>query len=168
MPTRNDAKTFIYAFLYGAGDAKIGSIVKGTSADGARLKESFLSNVRSLGELRERVERATGRGHLRGLDGRKLIIRSPHAALNTLLQSAGAVVMKKALVIFDDYQRKWDLDVKYVGNIHDEVQMEVKAEKADKAGWLFVECIKAAGVQLNMRCPLDGEYKVGDTWAETH
>lgn len=169
LPTRNDAKTFIYAFLYGAGDSKIGSIVGGGRKHGADLKQQFLDNVPSLGGLRERVERAVeARGYLKGIDGRKLIIRSPHAALNTLLQSAGAIVMKKALVIFDDFYPKWGLDIKYVGNIHDEVQMEVKEEHAEKAGWLFVECIKTAGVQLGMKCPLDAEFKVGDTWAETH
>ena len=169
LPTRNDAKTFIYAFLYGAGDAKIGSIVGGSRTDGANLKQKFLNNVPSLGDLRERVERATeARGYLRGLDGRKLIIRSSHAALNTLLQSAGAIIMKKALVIFDEYKDKWNLDVKYVGNIHDEVQMEVLEKDAQKAGWLFVECIKAAGDAFDMKCPLDGEFKVGDTWAATH
>jgi len=96
LPTRDKAKTFIYAFLYGAGDAKIGSIVDGTKRDGAKLKAKFLKNTPSLGSLRERVGNASARGYLLGLDGRKLYIRSEHAALNTLLQSAGAIIMKKA------------------------------------------------------------------------
>jgi len=88
--------------------------------------------------------------------------------LNTLLQAAGAIVMKKALVILDDYAKQWKLDYKFIGNIHDEVQSEVVEEQAEKFGWLAVECLKASGVEFNLRCPLDGEYKVGTTWAETH
>ena len=168
LSTRDNAKTFIYAFLYGAGDAKIGSIVGGSRRDGAELKEKFLSNTPSLRTLRERVIRATKRGHLRGLDGRRLIIRSEHAALNTLLQSAGAIVMKKALTILNEYAIIHGIDYSFVGNIHDEFQVEVRETQAEKFGWLAVECIKAAGDRLDLRCPLDGEYKVGHNWAATH
>jgi DNA polymerase-1 len=168
LTTRDSAKTFIYAFLYGAGDAKIGSIVGGSSRDGKKLKEVFLSNTPSLRTLRERVEGACARGYLKGIDGRKLIIRSSHAALNTLLQSAGAIIMKKALTILDDHAKIYKIDYKFVGNIHDEFQTEVREDQAEKFGWLAVECIKAAGIAFNLKCPLDGEYKVGTTWAETH
>lgn len=168
LDTRPQAKTFIYAFLYGAGDAKIGSIVGGSSGDGRKLKQRFLRNTPSLESLRERVGNAAQRGHLRGLDGRKLWVRSEHAALNTLLQAAGAIVMKKALVILDDYAKQWNLNYKFVGNIHDEVQTEVATKEAQKFGWLAVECLKAAGIHYSLRCPLDGEYKVGQTWEETH
>ncbi len=168
LETRPQAKTFIYAFLYGAGDAKIGAIVGGSARDGGDLKQRFLRNTPALESLRERVGRASGRGYLRGLDGRRLRVRSEHAALNTLLQAAGAIVMKKALVILDDYAPQWKLDYKFIGNIHDEVQSEVVADQAEKFGWLAVECLKAAGVHYNLRCPLDGEYQVGTTWAETH
>tara|TARA_R110002012_G_scaffold19113_2_gene69422 strand:- start:144 stop:1811 length:1668 start_codon:yes stop_codon:yes gene_type:complete len=168
LTTRDTAKTFIYAFLYGAGDRKIGSIVGGSATDGARLKTLFLDNTPSLRDLRERVERASVRGHLRGLDNRKLIIRSNHAALNTLLQSAASVVMKKSLTILDEYAKIYGIDYKFVGNIHDEFQAEVREDQAEKFGWLAVECIKAAGIKFNLRCPLDGEYKVGKTWADTH
>ena len=168
LANRDQAKTFIYAFLYGAGDAKIGTIVGGSARDGAGLKERFLRNTPSLESLRERVVRASGRGYIRGLDGRRLHVRSGHAALNTLLQAAGAIVMKKALVILDKYAKEWGLDYKFIGNIHDEVQTEVREAHADKFGWLGVECLKAAGIEFGLRCPLDGEYKIGTTWAETH
>jgi len=168
LATRDEAKTFIYAFLYGAGDAKIGSIVGGSSTIGKRLKDKFLENTPALAELRERVTTAAARGYLCGLDGRRLWIRSDHAALNTLLQAAGAVVMKKALVIFSEFADKWGLTYRMVGNIHDEVQMEVLDKDAENAGYLMVESIKAAGVAFDMRCPLDGEYKIGMSWADTH
>lgn len=168
LPSRDQAKTFIYAFLYGAGDAKIGSVVGGSSHDGKRLKAKFLENTPALAELRDRVSTAANRGYLRGLDGRRLWIRSEHAALNTLLQSAGAVVMKKALDIFVEYAAKWKLTYKLVGSIHDEYQIEALEKDAKNVGYLMVESIKAAGVHFNMRCPLDGEYKIGNNWAETH
>ena len=168
LSTRAQAKTFIYAFLYGAGDAKIGSIVDGSQRTGAKLRQRFLDNTPALAELRERVSVASQRGYLRGLDGRRLHIRSEHSALNTLLQSAGAVVMKKALQIFEQYAPKWKLDYKLLGSIHDEYQIEAREDQADKVGYLMVESIKAAGIALDLKCPLDGEYKVGNNWAETH
>ena len=168
LETRPQAKTFIYAFLYGAGDAKIGSIVGGSAADGAELKQRFLRNTPSLENLRSRVGQQAKRGYLKGLDGRKLWIRSEHAALNTLLQAAGAIVMKQALVKLDEMAQEFDIDYKFVGNIHDEVQTEVDEQQAETFGWLAVECLKEAGQDFGLRCPLDGEYKIGSTWAETH
>jgi DNA polymerase I-like protein with 3'-5' exonuclease and polymerase domains len=168
LETRPQAKTFIYAFLYGAGNAKIGSIVGGSAKDGEELKQRFLRNTPSLSSLRERVGRASERGYLTGLDGRILRVRSEHSALNTLLQAAGAIVMKQALVLLDDYAKQWKLDYRFIGNIHDEVQSEVATDQAEKFGWLAVECLKAAGIHFKLRCPLDGEYKLGRTWAETH
>jgi len=168
LDTRDKAKTFIYAFLYGAGDAKIGSIVGGSARDGAELKERFLKNTPALAGLRERVATAAKRGYLKGLDGRKLWLRSEHAALNTLLQSAGAIVMKKALTILHEIATLNGIDFKFVGNIHDEFQTEVEWDQAEQFGVLAVDAIKQAGIDLGLRCPLDGEYKIGDTWAETH
>jgi DNA polymerase I-like protein with 3'-5' exonuclease and polymerase domains len=168
LDTRPQAKTFIYAFLYGAGDAKIGSIVGGTAKHGRELKQRFLRNTPALEALRERVGVASGRGYLKGLDGRQVIVRNQHSALNTLLQSAGAIVMKRALVLLDTYAEQWSLDYKFVGNIHDEIQTEIPKAQAEKFGWLAVECIKAAGLHYNLKCPLDGESKIGQTWAETH
>ena len=168
LKERAQAKTFIYAFLYGAGDAKIGSIVGGSARDGQKLKQKFLDNTPALAQLREKVSLAAQRGYLKGLDGRRIWIRSEHAALNSLLQSAGAVVMKKALQIFTEYAPKWGLTYKLLGSIHDEYQLEAPEAQADKVGWLMVESIKAAGVQLDLKCPLDGEFKVGNNWAETH
>jgi len=168
LETRPQAKTFIYAFLYGAGDPKIGNIVGGDAADGNRLRKRFLRNTPSLEDLRSRVVEKARRGYLRGLDGRQLWVRSEHSALNTLLQAAGAIVMKKTLVILEEFADKYGIDYKFVGNIHDEIQSEVVTEQAEKFGWLAVECIKAAGISYGLKCPLDGEFKVGSTWAETH
>ena len=168
VETRNQAKTFIYAFLYGAGDAKIGSIVGGSARDGKRLKEKFLRNTPALRKLRERVVVAARRGYVLGLDGRRVAVRSEHAALNTLLQSAGAIVMKKALCLLDEYAQLHKIDYKFIGNIHDEIQTEVAEKDAERFGWLATACIEAAGKHYNLNCPLAGEYQVGGDWSETH
>lgn len=166
---RNIAKTFIYALIYGAGDPKIGSIVGGGRKEGEELKAKFLAAFPALEELIDKVQRiASNSGSVPGLDGRRIPVDSLHSALNRLLQGGGAIVMKKALTIYDEYSKLWSLDAQRVGNIHDELQDQVLLSHSRKAGILMVESIKAAGTQLNMRCPLDGEYKIGPSWAETH
>lgn len=169
LKSRNQAKTFIYAFLYGAGDAKIGAIVGGSKGEGRRIKQSFLSNFGTLKTFRTRVTReAEQNGFVKGLDGRKIFIRSSHAALNSLLQGAGAIVMKRALIILNELIKENNLDATCVANVHDEWQVEVIEEQAEQLGQLGVDAIRAAGVYYNLNCPLDGEYKVGDNWSETH
>jgi DNA polymerase I len=169
LQTRNQAKTFIYAFLYGAGDAKIGTVVGAGAKEGKELKSRFLKNTPSLEKLREQVSSISQKsGSLPGLDGRRVQVRSDHAALNSLLQSAGAIVMKQALVLLNDELRRAKIDYKFVANVHDEWQIEVEEARAEEAGKLGVLAIEKAGKVLNMRCPLSGEYKVGNSWKETH
>ena len=168
LKSRDEAKTFIYALIYGAGDEKIGSIIKGNRADGKRLRERFLTGLPTLRTLKERVDRAAEKGYLKGLDGRKILLRHKHAALNTLLQGGGAIAMKKALVILENNIRLNALDAKFVANIHDEWQIQAIESQADFVGRLGVEAIEKAGQHYNMRCPLTGEYKIGDSWYETH
>jgi len=169
LADRNQAKTFIYAFLYGAGDAKIGKVVGAGAKEGQELKSRFLRNTPSLKELREKVSRiAKNSGTLPGLDGRRLQVRSDHAALNTLLQSAGAIVMKQAVVLLDESLSKFNIDYKFVANVHDEWQIEVEESYADMVGRIGVQSIENAGKVLDMRCPLGGEYKIGNSWKETH
>ena len=168
LESRDQAKTFIYAFLYGAGDEKIGKIIKANKGEGKKLKSRFLRNLPSLRTLTERVRKASTRGWLRGLDGRKIYVRTVHASLNTLLQGGGAIVMKKAMVYLDQYIKNEGLDAKFVANIHDEWQLEVKDIDADKVGQFGVIALEKAGEHYNMNCPLTGEYKIGDNWSETH
>jgi len=168
LETRAQAKTFIYALLYGAGPAKIGKIVGGSAKDGQELISTFLRNTPALKSLREKVERLSEQGTLPGLDGRKLQVRSAHAALNTLLQSAGAIVMKQGLVLLSKKIQEQKLNANFVANVHDEWQIECSQDDADAVGKLAVSSIKEAGEVLGLRCPLDGEYKKGMTWAQTH
>jgi len=168
LESRSQAKTFIYALLYGAGDEKLGSVAGGGRSVGTRLRQSFFDNLPAFKTLKNRVGSASERGYLKGLDGRKLYVRSEHAALNTLLQGAGAVVMKQALVLFNREIKKERLDAHFVANVHDEWQVEVLEKDAERVGQLGVEAIVAAGEHLDLKCPLDGEYNVGNNWSETH
>ena len=168
LTDRNQAKTFIYAFLYGAGAAKIGQIVGGGYREGQQLIDSFLRNTPALAKLREKVAKHATAGTLPALDGRRLRVRSEHAALNTLLQGAGAIVMKQALVLLADRLSTYDIPHKLVANVHDEFQIEVPENFADVVGKAAVRAIKNAGDVLDLRCPLDAEYNVGNNWAETH
>ena len=168
LGSRDEAKTFIYAFIYGAGDKKIGSILGRSEADGRRVKEKFLRHTPSLRSLREKVDGVAKKRWLRGLDQRKILIRHPHAALNTLLQGAGACVMKYALTLLEEYVIKKRIKAYPVVNVHDEFQYEVEESKTKEFGELAVQSIIQAGKDLKIRCPLDGEYKIGNNWAETH
>ena len=166
LTTRDQAKTFIYAFLYGAGNAKIGEVVGSTSGAGKKLKDRFLENTPALADLRKSVLEDGESGSLVGLDGRRLSVRSAHAALNTLLQGAGAIVMKQAIVIL--YDLLDNVDFKLVAQVHDEWQIECKPEDADFIGKSCVNAMVFAGEVLQLNCPLDGEYRVGNSWADTH
>ena len=168
LPTRDAAKTFIYAFLYGAGDAKIGSIVGGSSRAGGKLKADFLAKTPALAKLIKGIKERAAAGYVPGLDGRRVWVRSEHAALNSLLQSAGAIVMKQALVIFHNkaFVNKWK--IKLVANVHDEIQLETSEKYGTLVGEAMVQSIVEAGEHFNLRCPLAGEYKIGRNWRETH
>lgn len=179
ISSRPRAKNLEYAYLYGASNPKLGSMAcwrpKGWSNErtGDAMRKVIEQGIPALGDLVDRVKRSAERGWLKGLDGRKLYVRSPHSALNTLFQGGGAVVMKKSIILLDEWCKNegWTLDeVKKVGDFHDEGQHEVK--KDEKIIELFsdfaVKSIQDAGKHFNLRCPLDAEAKVGMNWAETH
>jgi DNA polymerase I len=186
---RDPAKTWFYAFIYGSGNENLGHIAgvfgplkkdgRGNLVDfkarnrGAKDRKNFLENLPALGKLIEKVgEAADERGFITALDGRRIPIRSKHAALNTLLQSDGAIIMKKALCIFDDDLQSLGLmpgeDYEFVANVHDEWQMEVNPEHAETVGKVGTEAIRKAGEELSFPCPLAANYEIGDTWADTH
>ena len=168
LESRHQAKTFIYALIYGAGDKKLGNVVGGGLQEGRRLRQHFFDNKPTFKALRDKVKRSAKKGYLKGLDGRKIYVRSEHSALNSLLQGGGAVLMKRALAMLDSLIKLQTLDAKFVANIHDEWQMEVREDITNFVGRLAVDCIQTAGNYYKLRCPLDGEYKVGGNWSETH
>lgn len=196
LESRDNAKTYFYALIYGAGAYKLGSIVvedfsdkkkkafyekypagkardKAIASIGRRSKANLEKGLPALGKLVKAVKNAVNQqGYLRGLDGRHLHIRSDHSALNTLLQSAGAVVMKRALVILDQTLQAEGLtpgkEYEFVLNVHDEFQIEVDDDKTERVAELAAKSIQLAGEYYGSRCPLAGASDIGDSWAETH
>ena len=168
LRTRDQAKTFIYAFLYGAGPAKIGNVVGKGPAAGQMLIKKFLERTPALKRLRENVVRWSKGGTIPALDGRLLHIRSEHAALNTLLQGAGAIICKQWLVHIMERVMKAALDVRLVASIHDEYQFEVAIPDVNRFCNLTKEAMTQTQKTLGVKCELDCDYKVGKTWAETH
>ena len=166
LRTRADAKRFTYALLYGAGDTKLGNLIGGTVNDGREARNNYLRSMPAYSRLVRTAESRANAGSLPGVDRRQVWIRHKHSALNTLLQSCGAIVMKQALVLATEKLK--DVPHKFVGNIHDEFQVETPTEHAETVGKALVQSIIEAGEVLEMRCPLDGEFKIGKTWAETH
>lgn len=164
---RNQAKGAIYALIYGAGNDKLGMVLGGSKKTGAKARANFEAKVPAYLSLKEDVSTALStKGFLRGLDSRPLYPRSEHAALNTLLQSAGAVIMKKAC------NKAWEqLDpakVEQVAAVHDEYQFMALPDYAQEVGKIVVCGIRQAAEYFDFRCALDGEFRVGANWAETH
>lgn len=190
LPTRDNAKTFIYGFLYGAGDEKIGQIVGAGKERGKELKKKFLENTPAIAALREGIQQTLvessrwvageqkvkwKRRWIKGLDGRKVHVRSPHAALNTLLQSAGALICKLWIVETEELLLKaglkhgWDGDFAYMAWVHDEIQVACRTpEIAQQVIDTAQQAMRNVGDHFKFRCRLDTEGKMGPNWAVCH
>jgi DNA polymerase I-like protein with 3'-5' exonuclease and polymerase domains len=179
--SRDGAKTWFYAYIYGAGNAKLAAIAAkeldipkhAFPKVGGQLRRKFEKGLPALGTLVEKVKlKAKSHGYLMSLDKHPIPTRSLHSALNTLCQSAGAIIMKKALLIFDQLLQDEDhlpgVDYEFMLNIHDEWQLECRPDIADRVGELGCKAITLAGEHFKFRCPLSGSYSVGNNWAETH
>ena len=168
LPTRVAAKTFIYAFIYGAGDQKIGSIVGGSTREGRKLRQKFLSGLPRLDTLIKSVQKYSERGYIRGIDGRRIIVRRPYAALNTLLQGGGAICCKQWSIFLDEEIKKRRLRAYLVNTIHDEQQYEVHRDHAEELVDIADSCMLQVSDYFNMLIPLNADAKIGHTWQETH
>ena len=169
LESRNQAKTFIYGFLYGSGDEKTGKIIGKGAKEGKAIKNKFLKKLPALKYLRDAVAKAADeRGFVKGLDGRIIPIRHSHAALNTLLQSCGAIICKTWYVFICRALKEAKLDARVVAFIHDEVQVVVKKGQEDEAGRVILKCMRDVEGHFKFRCRLDSEYKYGSNWADTH
>lgn len=190
LPIRDNAKKFIYGFLYGAGDEKIGQIVGAGKERGKELKKKFLENTPAIAALREGIQQTLvessrwvageqkvkwKRRWIKGLDGRKVHVRSPHAALNTLLQSAGALICKLWIVETEELLLKaglkhgWDGDFAYMAWVHDEIQVACRtSEIAQQVIDIAQQAMRNVGDHFKFRCRLDTEGKMGPNWAVCH
>jgi len=170
FPTRDMAKTFIYAFLLGAGDAKVGEIIGGSPKDGKELKEQFIVNFPGLEQLLNRLQGEVERtNRITLIDGTSLVVNQPHTRLGYLLQGDENRIMKQAAILADLLIRRRRLDVLKVGDIHDEWQNDVLKEHSQE--FAFEVCpiaFKKAGELMNYGVPIECDAKIGMTWAETH
>lgn len=174
---RDVAKVAVYALIYGAGDAKLGETLgftgRAAGAAGKRARAALLAGIPALDSLiktvRKTIER---RGYLIGLDGRRLYPRSENAALNTLIQSAGAIICKRWMVLTCQAAAKkgwaWGQDYAIVAWVHDELQMTARPAIAEALGQLCAEAAAEAGRFYDFKCPTVGNYDIGDAWADTH
>ena len=168
--TRKLVKTVTYAFLYGAGNEKIGysydrqlSPTK-AKAKGREIKEAFIEAIPGLSDLLSAVKSAADRGFVKGIDGRKILVDSPHKALNYLLQGSAGVIAKRWMIIANDN----DFCCSQLAFIHDELQYECTPEHAEDLKFKLELSAAEAGEYYNLRIPIAAEGKIGATWADVH
>ena len=165
--SRDQAKTMIYALCYGAGDQRLGQILGKGAREGRALRDRFYKANPAFSTLLRQIKQAVDkRGHLIGLDGRKLVVRG-HAQLNVLIQSAAALIAKKWLELIDLEIKSQGLPATIVAFVHDEIQIQTKGDP-DHVGILARRMAQEAGRHFGLNIPIDAEYSVGLNWAETH
>jgi DNA polymerase-1 len=166
--TRAQAKTLIYATLYGAGPSKVGSIVGGGAKEGNEILFRFYNNTPKLRELMEKVQKVAPKGYVPGLDGRRILVRSDHAALNSLLQGCGAIIAKQWNIEATKMLKHYAVPFKQVAIVHDEIQIETEERYGEQVAEIMVDAASKAGFTLGFRCPVDAEAKIGKNWFDTH
>lgn len=172
LSNRDHAKRFIYAYLYGASAAKIAEVIGCNRREAEGVMKRFSEGLPALARLKGAISGFAEQGYVPAIDGRRIPIRSPHAALNSLLQSTGSILCKQWLLfINEDLQANglaWGKDYYFLGWIHDEVQIAVRKGLESQVGETAVRMASKAGEAFQFRCPLTAEYRQGANWAETH
>jgi DNA polymerase I-like protein with 3'-5' exonuclease and polymerase domains len=172
--SRKLVKTVTYAFLYGAGDIKIGHSYdkqlskKAARKKGREIRQAYIDAIPGLAQLLEKVQVASERGYVLGLDNRRIKFNSGHVALNYLLQGSAATVAKRWMVLSHDHIQQMSLCCNQLAFIHDELQYESSPEHVDDLKSLLVLSAAEAGEYYNMRIPIAAEAKSGATWADVH
>tara|TARA_B100000780_G_scaffold278566_1_gene252553 strand:- start:425 stop:2188 length:1764 start_codon:yes stop_codon:yes gene_type:complete len=173
LSTRSQAKTFIYAYIYGGGNQRVSEILKVDISEAKRIRETFEKKLPALKLLKDAVISKHRRlGYVKGLDGRKLIGRAEFSLLNLLLQSAGALLVKQGTIILNnDLEKagfKFGREYAMVLHVHDEMQFIVDEDKIEQFKVISEGLFKKTRDHFNFRCQLDGEIKVGQNWSDTH
>ena len=169
--SRRQVKTVTYAFLYGAGDQKIGTSFDGSLGEtqskrkGKEIRKAFVDAIPGLSDLLQAVKRAAERGFVRGLDGRNISVDKGHVALNYLLQGSAAIIAKRWMVLAD---AQLDSHSHQLGFIHDELQYETIPASVNDLKFLLELTAVQAGEYYNLRLPIAAEAKSGKNWAEVH
>ncbi len=165
---RPTAKTMVYALLYGCGIGKLATILDTNQKQAQTTLNNFYRNTPKLRKLMDKVAEVAGQGYVPGLDGRRILVRSEHAALNTLLQGCGAIIAKQWCIEAHQTFKARKLPVKQVAFVHDEIQIETAERYGEEVAAIMVESAKQAGLTLGFRCPVDAEAKIGNNWFDTH
>ena len=173
LSSRSEAKRFIYAYIYGCGNKKLGEILSVTEEEARQVRLKFEKTLPALKTLVDAVRRKYKLvGHIKGLDGRKLIPKAEYSALNTLIQGAGALIVKQGTIILNnkltENNFKWGEDYAMVLHVHDEMQFYVKKERLEEFKSIAKTIFMETKDFFNFRCQLDGEIKVGQNWSDTH
>lgn len=179
LPNRDVAKTAQYGYLYGASDRKLAQISReggGAIKDGKEIRRRMNEGITGLGKLSEAISKRADAGYFKAIDGRHIKIKSPHSALNFLLQSTGAILMKTAVDIFHfdlateagHVVNGYPKTFAYCANVHDEQQITTDEKYAEELGTMFCRAVTLAAERLKLRCALSGTYKIGNNWKETH
>ena len=172
--SRKQVKTVTYAFLYGAGDEKIGlSYDKQLSpnkakAKGKEIRAAYVEAVDGLGDLLTAIKKAAERGYVLSIDKRRVLLDSPHKALNYLLQSSAGVIAKRWMVINQDTIKSVGIDCHQLAFVHDELQFEVRPSQVEDLKQSLEMSATAAGEYYNLRCRIDAEAAEGTNWSNTH
>jgi DNA polymerase I-like protein with 3'-5' exonuclease and polymerase domains len=169
LPTRDSAKTFFYALIYGAGDRKIGQIIKANAKEGKLIKQRYLESMPALKQLLANVEwQVAKKGTITLLDQREVPCRSAHKALNVQIQGDGAMIMKLAQILLARSLRPYQDQYNFMATVHDEWQIECDPIISDIVGELGCNAIRKSGEILGCRVQMDGEYRIGKNWSECH
>jgi DNA polymerase-1 len=169
---RDDAKTFIYAYLFGAGGKKVGNILgfpgELQAAAGKFIREGFVTSIKGLDKFKKEIEEAAERGFMVALDGRLIKLPNAHFAFSIYLQSFEAILMKTAMCLAHKKIKERGIDALLVAVVHDELQFDCARDQADELGKLVVESMEEAGRLYKTNIPITGEYHMGDNWALSH
>ena len=170
VATRDISKTLIYSVCYGAGDGLVGKVVGGTAKDGKAIKAAFNQNIPAFKNLNDELRRAfKNKGWIRGIDNRKLFVKSEHRVLSQILQNAGSVIAKSWVRIIDREITKNSLEAYIVGFVHDEIQIACKTKKvAEDVGNITRRASIESGQEHGFQIPIEAEFNIGKTWADTH
>jgi DNA polymerase I-like protein with 3'-5' exonuclease and polymerase domains len=172
--SRKLVKTVTYAFLYGAGDEKIGHSYdkllssKDAKKKGKEIRAAYIDAIDGLDKLLASIKTASERGFIKAIDGRKIMVDSPHKALNYCLQGNSAILAKRWMVINQQNIKELNLCCSQLAFIHDELQFECAPEQAADLSTSLVFSSLAAGEYYNLRIRIDAEAKTGKNWSETH
>jgi len=172
--SRRQVKTVSYAYLYGAGNIKLGLSYDNSlnerqaSKKGKEIREAFVAAIDGLSDLQKAVSKKAEGGWLKAIDGRRVLVDSPHKALNYLLQCSAGIVAKRWMVIANSFECAQDLHTHQLAFVHDELQYETLPKYANMLMEILENSAKLAGEYYNLRCPIAAEAKTGKNWAEVH